>query len=84
MFVFCFQTALRRTHDEAFSDDDDDDWVFDPALDRVMDGGGAAATPLLEFDLTPIGARRNWRNVLNRGGSRLPCDNVGILLRLII
>ena len=31
-----------------------------------MVGGGAAATPLLEFDLTPIGARRNWRNVLNR------------------
>ena len=31
-----------------------------------MVGGGAAATPLLEFDLQPIGARRNWRNVLNR------------------
>ena len=64
---FCFQTVLRRTYDEAFSDnDDDDDWVFDPALDRVMVGGGAAAAPLLEFDLQPIGARRNWRNVLNR------------------
>ena len=59
MFVCCFQTAIRRTHDEAFSDDDDDDWVFDPTLDRVMVGGGAAAaTPLLEFDLQPIGARR--------------------------
>ena len=33
-----------------------------------MVGGGAAAAspPLLEFDLQPIGARRNWRNVLNR------------------
>ena len=33
-----------------------------------MVGGGAAAatTPLLEFDLQPIGARRNWRNALNR------------------
>ena len=33
-----------------------------------MVGGGAAAaaTPLLEFDLQPVGARRNWRNVLNR------------------
>ena len=31
-----------------------------------MVGGGAAATPLLEFDLTPIGARRNWRNVVNK------------------
>ena len=57
---FCFQTVLRRTYDEAFSDDDDD-WVFDPALDRVMVGGGAATTtPLLEFDLQPIGARRNY------------------------
>ena len=64
---FCFQTALCRTYDDAFSDnDDDDDWVFDPALDRVMVGGGAAATPLLEFDLQPIRARRNWRNVLDR------------------
>ena len=64
--LFCLQTVLRRTYDDAFSDSDDDDWVFDPALDRVMVGGGAAATPLLEFDLQPIGARRNWRNVLNR------------------
>ena len=58
---FCFQTVLRRTYDEAFSDNDDDDWVFDPTLDRVMVGGGgvAVASPLLEFDLQPIGARRN-------------------------
>ena len=65
--VFCFQTTCRRTYDDAFPDDDDDDeWVFDPSLDPVMVGGGAAATPLLDFDLQPIGARRNWRNVLNR------------------
>ena len=31
-----------------------------------MVGGGAAATPLLEFDLQPMGARRNWRKVLNK------------------
>ena len=67
--MFFFQiNRRRRTYDDAFPDDDDDDeWVFDPALDHVMVGGGAAAaTPLLEFDLQPIGARRNWRNVLNR------------------
>ena len=67
--LFFFQiNRRRRTYDDAFTDDDDDDeWVFDPALDHVMVGGGAAAvTPLLEFDLQPIGARRNWRNVLNR------------------
>ena len=83
---FCFQTALRRTYDDAFSDNDNDDWVFDPALDRVMVGGGGATTPLLEFDLQPIGARRNWRNVLNRqrfeGSLRqrrdiTPTDNLG-------
>ena len=32
----------------------------------MIGGGAATATPLLEFDLTPIGGRRNWRNVLNR------------------
>ena len=35
----------------------------------MVGGGGVAAassSPLLEFDLQPIGARRNWRNVLNR------------------
>ena len=63
-----FQINRRRTYDEAFPDDDDnDEWVFDPALDHVITGGGAAAaTPLLEFDLQPVGARRNWRNVLNK------------------
>ena len=67
MFCFFQINRRRRTYDDAFPDDDDDDeWVFDPALDHVMVGGGAAATPLLEFDLQPIGARRNWRNVLNR------------------
>ena len=31
-----------------------------------MVGGGAGANPLLEFDLQPVGARRNWRNALNK------------------
>jgi len=77
MFVtfVSFQIVLmssqnRRTHDEAFLDDDDDDWIFDPALDRVMTqtggGGGSNTRPVLEFELRPVGARRNWRNVLNK------------------
>ena len=49
--VFCFQTTLRCTYYDAFPDDDDDEWVFDPALDRVMvGGGGGAASPLLDFE----------------------------------
>ena len=40
-------------------DDSDDD-----SQDEVMIGGGA--TPLLDFQLRPLGARRNWRNVLNK------------------
>ena len=31
-----------------------------------MTGGGAMSNPLLDFQLQPIGARRNWRNVLNK------------------
>ena len=62
-----FQNTLRRTYEDAFRDNDnDDEWVFDPALDRVMVGGGVAANPLLEFELQPVGVRRNWKNVLNR------------------
>jgi len=40
-------------------DDSDDD-----SQDEIMIGGGA--TPLLDFQLRPVGARRNWRNVLNK------------------
>ena len=60
----------RRTHDEAFpfdEDDDDDDCIFDPALYQVMtQTGGGSTRPLLEFELTSVGARCNWRNVLHK------------------
>ena len=51
--------------------DDNDDWILDPALDDTMTqiGAGGAITsndPLLDFQLRPVGARRNWRNVLNK------------------
>ena len=70
------------------SHDDDDEWIFDPIIDEILEdyeaskrtheeafsdeeeevqyGGGVAAIPLLDFDLQPVGARRNWRNVLNK------------------
>jgi len=31
-----------------------------------MTGGGATVNPLLDFNLTPMGARRNWKNVVNK------------------
>ena len=31
-----------------------------------MTGGGASVDPLLDFQLRPLGARRNWKNVVNR------------------
>ena len=41
-----------------FNDSDDD------SQDEVMIGG--SATPLLDFQLRPLGARRTWKNVLNK------------------
>ena len=49
--------SYKRDRQEAFSDDDDD---------NIMTGGAIATTPLLEFQLRPTGARRNWKNVLNK------------------
>lgn len=60
---------LKRTHEEAFSDEEDDDsWVFDPKMDELFEqhGGGVTRQPLLEFQRTPTGQRRTWRDVVNR------------------
>ena len=32
----------------------------------IQTGGGSNTRPLLDFDLRPVGARRHWRNVLNK------------------
>ena len=32
----------------------------------MIQTGGGSTRPLLEFELRPVGARRNWRNVLNK------------------
>ena len=61
-----------------FADSDDD------SQDEVMIGGGA--TPLLDIQLHPSGARQNWRNVLNKQcfeaciqqhRDATPCDDLG-------
>jgi len=43
--------SRKRQYDEAFSDED------------IQYGGGG---PMLDFELSPVGARRNWKNVLNK------------------
>ena len=82
--------GAKRSYDEAFIDDDDD-WIFHPALDPnmetspssgvssdghssppggVMAGGGPPPPPppqpLLDFEMHPVGPRRNWRDVLHK------------------
>ena len=89
----------KRTFDEAFDDDDDNEWIFHPDLttflwslqspsiglssDRpsssqegIMFGGGG--TPLLDFQLRPIGARRNWRKVLNKQRFQGESNSIGM------
>ena len=79
--------GAKRSYDEAFFDDDDDDWIFHPALDLymekspstsassnghspppggVMAGGVPPPQPLLDFEMHPVGPRRNWRDVLHK------------------
>ena len=74
--------SLERPLEESyFDDDDDDDWIFDPSIDELLNEyrkrqydeafsddnedlqyGGA----MLDFELRPVGARRNWKNILNK------------------
>ena len=61
--------SYKRNREEAFSDDDDDDSIHDPSLDPIImtgGGGGAPTSPLLDFQLRAIGARRNWKNAVNK------------------
>jgi len=58
--------SYAKKHNREY-DDDDDEWIFDPSLDAIITGGGIAKKgPLLDFQLRPVGACRNWRNVLNK------------------
>jgi len=49
--------------DEYYSNKRPFDDSNDDSQGEIMIGGGA--TPLLDFKLRPVSARRNWRNVLN-------------------
>jgi len=47
--------SRKRQYDEAFSDDADEDVLY-----------GGAIQPMLDFELRPVGARRSWKNVLDK------------------
>ena len=73
--------SLDQVHDD---DDDDNDWIFDPAIDQILNEnskrsheqafsddddtqyGSGATTHLLDFELRPVGAPRNWRHMVNK------------------
>jgi len=68
------ETSMR-THEEAFSEYDEEDMQY----------GGGVATPLLDFKLRPLGARRNWKNVVNKKNiSTLRFNNTGKPLKTMI
>ena len=63
--------------------DDDDDCIFDPMIDEILNEArkrqydeafsddeniqyDGAVQPMLHFELRPVGARENWKDVLNK------------------
>ena len=78
--------SLERPLEEAYFDDDDDEWIFDPMIDEILNESqnrrrfdeafsddeeddmqyGGTVQPMLDFELRPVGARQNWKNVLGK------------------
>ena len=56
--------GTKRSFDVAFLDNDSASSDRPSSQEGVMFGGGN--TPLLDFQLYPLSARRNWRNVLHK------------------
>ena len=59
--------AAAPLFDYTWSSDEDD--LLNQAMDdfeRTQQVGGAARKPLFEFDMTIIGPRKNWKNVVNQ------------------
>ena len=56
---------LKRSHEEASLEEDG---LFE------QHGGGVTSQPLLEFQLTPTGQRRTWRDVVNSATFRARLD----------
>ena len=60
---------LLNQYENDLMGSDDDDWEQDSALSTMLDGeqhGGGASTPLYDFTIQSLQARRNWKNVLHR------------------
>ena len=90
-------SMLNRAYDQweqyyDFSnEEEEEDSILNRAFDRweQMGGGSAAAGPLFQFTLHPIGRRRRWRDVVERAqfNAQLrqlrdpgPGDNIGMSL----
>ena len=90
-------SMLNRAYDQweqnyDFSNEkEEEDSILNRAFDRweQMGGGSAAAGPLFQFTLHPIGRRRHWRDVVERAqfNAQLrqlrdpgPGDNIGMSL----
>ena len=56
--------GTKRSFDEAFLDNDSASLDRPSSQEGVMFGRGN--TPLMDFQLCPVSARRNWRNVLHK------------------
>ena len=57
---------MKRYREELSSDEDD---LLNEAMDdfeRTQQVGGAVKKPLFEFDMTIVGPRKNWKNVVNQ------------------
>jgi len=70
--------SLDRPLDEAYFDEDDDDWIFSPMIDEILNESrkrhyDEALLDDEEEDLQygggviqPVGALRNWKHVPNK------------------
>ena len=59
---------MKRSWEDTWGDEDDDELLY-RAMDeweRTGQIGGAARKPLFAFDMTIVGPRKNWKNVVNQ------------------
>ena len=61
--------AVAPLFEYTWSSDEDDDNLLNQAMDnfeKTQQVGGAVKKPLFEFDMTIVGPRKNWKNVVKQ------------------